>query len=435
MKHEVDEENRMRVYMVSVQQQITLLERRIIDALKPAVQCCYDVSGIVPSSRNSAGREAARFRRALEELDAKTEWARFIQNQKEELVTDEDKPSKDYRRIRYNFKTHPAVTTLFKGTLSRRMGGVKRQYVERFCVLTQCGYLHQFGQNDKINPEASIYIPKAVIIPSIDISHLAGGGEDGEMDNDEDGATEYTFEIRRPGVLTDKSLHFKANTRHELVTWCRLLVNVATSAQKYYLEGANRYYNRANQRRWSGVRRKPMMERNQQQQQQPVSRSVSQRTAREQGSEARKQSSSDVNEQHLQPTGTTVETTEEPQENKIEERHEADDKETSDNTVEQNISIGDKAVKDTITIADQPADGNKDKEPEKAADKNSSNDTETEPVGSKPSQLLLRMQTAASYFPLLASRSSRQQEVQEAPRPKESISNTSSVSYKSITNE
>ena len=87
------------------------------------------------------------------------------------------------------------------------------------------GFLHQFHENDKVNPELSIFIPKSTIIPSIDMSqlstqyhqHLHPSGD------------EYTFEIRRSGALQrDKVYILRAKSREELIGWCQLLIDIAT---------------------------------------------------------------------------------------------------------------------------------------------------------------------------------------------------------------
>lgn len=92
------------------------------------------------------------------------------------------------------------------------------------------GFLHEFSVDGKIHPEISIYVPKATIIPSIDISYLAQHPDD--TTNDIGG--NYTIRIlRSPGGLQrEKSYLFLVNTRLETLEWGRALVDVATRHKK-----------------------------------------------------------------------------------------------------------------------------------------------------------------------------------------------------------
>ncbi|KAI9278601.1 hypothetical protein BDA99DRAFT_492589 [Phascolomyces articulosus] len=226
LQREVHEDNRLRATMIDVQHQSALFEKRVIHTLKKTMQFCYDHYGNIATSR-----ETARMQRMIEKMDTEREWQQFLNSEAKDLVVDALNPTRNYLHINYNNKFHPAVMTLYKGLLGRRTG-VRKQYTARYFVLTQCGFLHQFHENDKVNPELSIFIPKATIVPSIDISHLAntsgisrsGGGGGG-------GNSDYTFEIRRGGsgaLQRDKIYVLRANSREELITWCRLLVDIAT---------------------------------------------------------------------------------------------------------------------------------------------------------------------------------------------------------------
>lgn len=92
------------------------------------------------------------------------------------------------------------------------------------------GFLHEFSVDGKIHPEISIYVPKATIIPSIDISYLAQHPDD--TTNDIGG--NYTIRIlKSPGGLQrEKSYLFLVNTRLETLEWGRALVDVATRHKK-----------------------------------------------------------------------------------------------------------------------------------------------------------------------------------------------------------
>lgn len=83
-------------------------------------------------------------------------------------------------------------------------------------------------------PEATLHIPKTVIVPSTGISYY---------DDDDDGGPSedsFTFEIRHTGALQrEKTIVLRAYTRQDYLTWCRLLVDVATK-QSYHNTGIQR---------------------------------------------------------------------------------------------------------------------------------------------------------------------------------------------------
>ncbi|KAI9499293.1 hypothetical protein BDB00DRAFT_935035 [Zychaea mexicana] len=232
LQREIQEDNRLRTAIIDIQHQSALFEKRIIHALKKAAQFCYDHYGNIAVSR-----ETARIQRMIEKMDTEREWQQFLSSEARDLVVDEVTPSRNYLFINYSNKFHPAVMTLAKGNLERRTGGIRKQYTKRYYVLTQCGFLHQFHENDKVNPELSIFIPRSTVIPSIDISHLA---------HDEHGGN-YTVEIRRSAALQrDKVYILKASSREELVAWCRLLVDIATR-------------NHGHSATWKKIQRKSML--------------------------------------------------------------------------------------------------------------------------------------------------------------------------------
>ncbi|CDH61085.1 hypothetical protein RO3G_02156 [Lichtheimia corymbifera JMRC:FSU:9682] len=228
LKRELDEDNRLRLLMITIQHQMAELERRIIQALTPAIQYCYSLFvGELGSNRGKS--DLARYRQLIDNLDPQKEWSKFMNNESD-LIVDDTKVTRNHLEIKYNNMAHPAVMTLYKGTLYRQLGGVRNKTVERYCVLTQCGFLHEFSVDGKIHPEISIYVPKATIIPSIDISYLAQHPDD--TTNDIGG--NYTIRIlRSPGGLQrEKSYLFLVNTRLETLEWGRALVDVATRHKK-----------------------------------------------------------------------------------------------------------------------------------------------------------------------------------------------------------
>lgn len=138
LKKEVDEENRLRLLMLPIQQQTRQFEKRLVDVLKPMLEYCYEHHASRYQEDRSTG-EAARIQRSIARLDPATEWARFVEQNKDTLVADEQKPQKNYLDIHYRNRLHPAVMTLMKGKLERRQGGVgrrRRLFSEKYFILS-----------------------------------------------------------------------------------------------------------------------------------------------------------------------------------------------------------------------------------------------------------------------------------------------------------
>lgn len=135
LKREVDEENRMRELMVPIQKGTAAFEARVLEHIKPAIAYCY--RRLAPGLWNgTADTETAAFKLVMDQLMPDHEWQRFYESKKKDLV-DEQNPKKDYLKINYPNKMSPHVMTLAKGVLERRIG-VRRQYTERYYVLSQC---------------------------------------------------------------------------------------------------------------------------------------------------------------------------------------------------------------------------------------------------------------------------------------------------------
>lgn len=231
--------------MVPIQKGTAAFEARAIEHLKQAIEFCY--SRLSPSMWEGTGEDSSDstppYKLVLGSIMPDYEWDRFLESKKKDLVNP-DNPRKDYLRINYPNKLNPIVMTLAKGTLERR-AGVRKQFVERYFVLSQCkyvpflkksrskhcrvgGYFYEFTMNDKVTPERSIYIPDTTIVPSIDISHLAAAAP-------ENLAQGYTFEIHKRGtqmLQRDKTYVYRAQSREELISWCRLLCEVAARGSK-----------------------------------------------------------------------------------------------------------------------------------------------------------------------------------------------------------
>ncbi|KAI8377443.1 uncharacterized protein BYT42DRAFT_344653 [Radiomyces spectabilis] len=225
LKQEINEENRLRLLMVDVQKDTADFEQRLIEAVKPIVQFCYEY--LAPGAwHHASDPETASMKLVMDQIIPNHEWHAFAEKNVKELVP-EHHPTKDYLKINYPHKLHPYVLTLQKGKMQRRTG-VLKQYIDRYYVLSQCGYLHQFRLDDKVSPEHSIYIPQSTIVPSVDISHLANQIMETTSDNTKQ---EFTFEIIRPGnarLQRDKAYEFRVSSRKELLDWCRLLCEIAT---------------------------------------------------------------------------------------------------------------------------------------------------------------------------------------------------------------
>ncbi|KAI8080708.1 uncharacterized protein B0P05DRAFT_636930 [Gilbertella persicaria] len=226
LKREIDEENRLRLLMIPIQQDVKAFETRLINTVKPAIRYCYQK--LAPGAWDgSADKDTTPFRHLLEKIVPDHEWEQFVKAHKKELV-DEKQPSKNYLRINYPNKLHPSVMTLWKGKMERKFG-VRKQFTERTFVLSQGGYLHQFSLDNKVMPEKTFYIPTCTVIPSIDINSFQGKksvfAEYGLHD------TSNTFEICRPAnnvLQRDKISVFRTSTREELITWCRMLIHIAS---------------------------------------------------------------------------------------------------------------------------------------------------------------------------------------------------------------
>ncbi|KAL0098028.1 hypothetical protein J3Q64DRAFT_1716355 [Phycomyces blakesleeanus] len=226
LKKEVDEENRLRILMVGVQKDVAAFERRVIQSLKTSIQFCYE--NIPPGLSDDSSEDRTPFKALLDMSTPEVEWEQFMEDHKKDLVN-EQFPTKDYRNINFKNKHNPYVLTLMKGKIERKTG-VRKQFVEKYFVLSQCGFLHQFSLSDKVAPERFIYIPNSVIVPSIDINQFVNESNiSNEMTNDESNQ-HYTFEIRRPSTTVlqrDKTYQFRVSSRQALLDWCKALVEVA----------------------------------------------------------------------------------------------------------------------------------------------------------------------------------------------------------------
>lgn len=127
LKKETEEENRLRSLMVPIQKDTKAFEKRIIGAIKPVIDYCY--KAMLPQW------EDVSYKKVLDKIMPDHEWIKFCEEQKAELV-DEQNLKKDYLKFNYPNKFHPLVMTLLKGTMEKKTS-VRRQYLERYYVLSQ----------------------------------------------------------------------------------------------------------------------------------------------------------------------------------------------------------------------------------------------------------------------------------------------------------
>lgn len=142
LKKEVDEENRLRLLMIPIQQDAQAFEKRLLDLVKPTVQYCYET--LAPGMWDGTDdKDTAPFSLLMDQIMPNFEWDRFAELQKKDLVN-EKHPTKDYLRINYPNKFHPMVMTLLKGKMERKYG-VRKQFTERNYVLSQGKKLYRVG--------------------------------------------------------------------------------------------------------------------------------------------------------------------------------------------------------------------------------------------------------------------------------------------------
>ncbi|GAN06450.1 fragile histidine triad protein [Mucor ambiguus] len=217
LKREVDEENRLRRLMVPIQQAMFDFETRLLKAAEDTIKLCLERPGSLSQEKLDSLETSLN-------AAVSDNWSTFVAKNKKDLVNEKN-TNKHYLKINYPFKNDPLVMTLHKGELERR-SGVLSKYIQRFFVLTESGFLHQFKLNDKVSPEFSIYIPNVTIIPSMDISHLNLTTLQAEPEK----SSNYSFEIQRSGSVLqrDKSYVFRTSSLAEMVVWSKLLSDVAT---------------------------------------------------------------------------------------------------------------------------------------------------------------------------------------------------------------
>ncbi|OBZ81447.1 Phosphatidylinositol 4,5-bisphosphate-binding protein SLM2 [Choanephora cucurbitarum] len=213
LKKETDEENRLRSLMIPIQQAISDFEQRLLKSVEQAIKLCFEKYSALLTQDKLTSLQSALDHAVTDN------WTSFVQKNKQQLV-DEQNPTKHYLHINYACKQDPFVLTLFKGEIERR-SSVLGKYTPWFFVLTESGFLYQFKLNDKISPESSIYIPKSTIVPCFDINRPISELEQCNQP--------YSFEIQRCGSVLhrDKSSVFRTSHLDDIVTWCRLLNQVA----------------------------------------------------------------------------------------------------------------------------------------------------------------------------------------------------------------
>ncbi|KAG0747952.1 hypothetical protein G6F57_007181 [Rhizopus arrhizus] len=229
LKREIDEENRLRLLMVPIQKDIKEFEARIIEIAKPTIKFCC--KRLLPGAYGDDTKEPLST--VINQIAPDYEWDLFFESHKKELVN-EKYPVKDYTKINYPNKFNPLVMTLLKGKMERK-SGVRKQFIERFYVLSQAGYLHQFTMDNKVSPEKTIYIPSTTIIPYMDLSNQATDDLYQHYNEEEKLEKSHTFEICKRGanvLQREKVSTFRTSTREELVAWCTQMMHISTTRSK-----------------------------------------------------------------------------------------------------------------------------------------------------------------------------------------------------------
>ncbi|CAO3672340.1 unnamed protein product [Rhizopus stolonifer] len=225
LKKEVDEENRLRLLMIPIQKNTKLFETRILEAVKPAVEFCYKY--LLPGTRgDSFDEDSNSMKSFIEQIIPAHEWEDFFYSHKKYLI-DESHPVKDYMKISYPNKFHPLVMTLIKGKMEKKSGS-RKKFIEKYYVLSQGGYLHQFTMDNKVSPEKTIYIPSATVLFSSDITNKNSCIHDKEERKCEN---INIFEICKPGanlLQKEKVSVFRTQTNEDLNLWCTYLTRIST---------------------------------------------------------------------------------------------------------------------------------------------------------------------------------------------------------------
>lgn len=133
LKREVEEENRLRALLIPIQKDAHEFEKRVIIAVKPAIEYCYQKIG--PHVCDTDATNSTPFQLLMDQISPLGDWEQFVKLNKSDLV-DEKNPKKDHLKINYPNKFHSTVNTLFKGKLHRKLG-TRKQFLERHYVLTQ----------------------------------------------------------------------------------------------------------------------------------------------------------------------------------------------------------------------------------------------------------------------------------------------------------
>jgi hypothetical protein len=126
LKREVEEENRLRLLLIPIQKDAHEFEQRVIQAVQPAIEYCY---------QKMISQGSAPFQLLMDQLSPLGDWEQFVSLNKRDLV-DENVPKKDHLKINYPNKFHAANNMLMQGKLQRKLGA-RKQYLEKHYVLTQ----------------------------------------------------------------------------------------------------------------------------------------------------------------------------------------------------------------------------------------------------------------------------------------------------------
>ncbi|KAI9271402.1 hypothetical protein BY458DRAFT_509365 [Sporodiniella umbellata] len=242
LKREVDEENRLRLLMVPIQKEVKLFEARVLDTVQSTFR--FSCKHLLPQMDGFFDDGFESIKAFMDTVVPEQEWEQFVNANKKEIV-DENHPVKDYIKINYTNKSHPLVMTLIKGKMEKK-SGARRQFVEKYYVLSQGGYLHQFTLDNKVSPEKTIYIPSRTATFPFEARNPSSANSL-YMHYKEEELTESSnvFEIAKPGtslLQKEKVSVFRASNKEDLCRWCHYLTKVSsgfdmTENQPEYISG------------------------------------------------------------------------------------------------------------------------------------------------------------------------------------------------------
>ncbi|ORZ20596.1 hypothetical protein BCR42DRAFT_476185 [Absidia repens] len=151
------QENKMHETVIRLQREIMALEKQLMEDLR---QFCQQLYTLRESSWLGVDRGLLEIMRAFDNVTNDADWDTFINQCKDQLVSEEA----SYRhpeRLQYPNHNHPLVQPLFAARMERR-SSILHNWHEYIYVLTPAGFLHEY-RNPKSypsHPTSTAYIPE-----------------------------------------------------------------------------------------------------------------------------------------------------------------------------------------------------------------------------------------------------------------------------------